>query len=194
MFESSAQSSAASLASADAIHLQEMRRHSEEVVGSEGKFWRQIYSAPSPFSPKLTPEQEESKRMKRDAKSRRKREKDDDKVMMGTKISEGHANYILMYDMLTGIRIAVSHCVAKPHRELVPADFRAKYKLTFDIMGNELTPSSRYEFKFKDYAPWVFRNIREHFKIEAADYLVYFLFWRLVLNASGCAHGEIRIV
>lgn len=38
--------------------------------------------------------------------------------------------------------------------------------------GNELTPSSKYDFKFKDYAPWVFRHIRRYFGIDAADYLV----------------------
>jgi hypothetical protein len=105
-------------------------------------------------------------------RSWRRREKEDERIVVGTKISEGHANYVLMYDMLTGIRIAVSRCVSKPHRELLPSDFRARHKLTFDIMGNELTPSSLYDFKFKDYAPWAFRGIREHFKIEAADYLV----------------------
>lgn len=38
--------------------------------------------------------------------------------------------------------------------------------------GNETTPSSRFEFKFKDYAPWVFRSVREISNIDAADYLV----------------------
>jgi 1-phosphatidylinositol-4-phosphate 5-kinase len=38
--------------------------------------------------------------------------------------------------------------------------------------GTELTPSSKYDFKFKDYAPWVFRKLREHFRIDASDYLV----------------------
>ena len=38
--------------------------------------------------------------------------------------------------------------------------------------GNELTPYSKYAFKFKDYAPWVFRHLREYFTIDAADYLV----------------------
>lgn len=38
--------------------------------------------------------------------------------------------------------------------------------------GNELTPSSKYDFKFKDYAPWVFRHLREDFHIDASDYLV----------------------
>jgi 1-phosphatidylinositol-4-phosphate 5-kinase len=36
-----------------------------------------------------------------------------------------------------------------------------------------LTPSARYDFKFKDYAPWVFRELREeHFHLDPADYLL----------------------
>ena len=40
-------------------------------------------------------------------------------------------------------------------------------------VGNELTPSARYDFKFKDYAPWVFRELREeYFGLDPADYLL----------------------
>lgn len=40
-------------------------------------------------------------------------------------------------------------------------------------IGNELTPSAKYDFKFKDYAPWVFRELREdYFQIDPADYLL----------------------
>ena len=40
-------------------------------------------------------------------------------------------------------------------------------------MGNELTPSAKYDFKFKDYAPWVFRSLREDvFHLDPADYLL----------------------
>jgi 1-phosphatidylinositol-4-phosphate 5-kinase len=36
-----------------------------------------------------------------------------------------------------------------------------------------LTPSAKYDFKFKDYAPWVFRELREdHFHLDPADYLL----------------------
>lgn len=87
-------------------------------------------------------------------------------------VDEDHQNYILMYDMLTGIRISVSRCQAKPTRPLTPDDFYATHKMAFDLTGNEETPSSRYDFKFKDYAPWVFRSLREQFSIDAADYLV----------------------
>ncbi|XHG09252.1 1-phosphatidylinositol-4-phosphate 5-kinase Its3 [Aspergillus wentii] len=74
--------------------------------------------------------------------------------------------------MLTGIRFTVSRINAKMPRELTPADFEAKHKFSFDITGNELTPSAKYDFKFKDYAPWVFRHLRTKFRLDPADYLM----------------------
>lgn len=38
--------------------------------------------------------------------------------------------------------------------------------------GNELIPSAKYDFKFKDYAPWVFRHLRAKFRLDPADYLM----------------------
>ncbi len=35
-----------------------------------------------------------------------------------------------------------------------------------------MTPSAKYDFKFKDYAPWVFRELREYFHLDPADYLL----------------------
>ncbi|KAF7723365.1 Phosphatidylinositol-4-phosphate 5-kinase [Apophysomyces ossiformis] len=99
-------------------------------------------------------------------------DEDDDRVVIGTRVGEGHRSYQLMYDMLTGIRIAVGRVSAKNKRELTDADFTAAHKLVFDITGNELTPGVKYDFKFKDYAPWVFRSLREEFHIDAADYMM----------------------
>jgi 1-phosphatidylinositol-4-phosphate 5-kinase len=116
----------------------------------------------------------------------------EDVPLVGKLIGEDHANYVLMYNMLTGIRIGVcfpsdfysqhcahviirqvSRCQAKPHRALTPEDFTAAHKYSFDIIGNELTPSAKYDFKFKDYAPWVFRSLREDlFRLDPADYLL----------------------
>ncbi|KAF8623374.1 hypothetical protein AX17_007451 [Amanita inopinata Kibby_2008] len=97
----------------------------------------------------------------------------DDVVLVGNLIAEGHVNYVLMYNMLTGIRIGVSRCQAKMKRALATEDFKAAHKMSFDIIGNELTPSAKYDFKFKDYAPWVFRSLREDvFHLDPADYLL----------------------
>lgn len=94
------------------------------------------------------------------------------RVQKGRLIGEDHVNYVLMYHMLTGIRIAVSRCEARPVAPLTNADFTSRYKFTFDIIGNELAPTATYDFKFKDYAPAVFRELRHHFGLDAGDYLL----------------------
>ncbi|ANB14377.1 1-phosphatidylinositol-4-phosphate 5-kinase [Sugiyamaella lignohabitans] len=110
--------------------------------------------------------------VQRELRRRRREFLEDERVLMGTKVSEGHVNYVTAYNMLTGIRVSVSRCNGKVDRPLNDEDFVAKNKLAFDVSGNELTPSARYDFKFKDYAPWVFRHLRELFKLDPADYLM----------------------
>lgn len=100
------------------------------------------------------------------------RQKSEKEVRVGTPVKEGHANWMNVYAMVMGLRVAVSRCQAKNVRPITKADFPASHKMTFDTLGTELTPSSRYAFKFKDYAPWVFRCLRDIFGIDAADYLV----------------------
>ncbi|PHH77946.1 hypothetical protein CDD80_7569 [Ophiocordyceps camponoti-rufipedis] len=114
----------------------------------------------------------EAYRQKRASKRKRKEEDDDDRVLVGTRLDEKNANWAAAYNMLTGIRVSVSRTNAKLDRELTDADFDAKQKLTFDITGNELVPSAMYDFKFKDYAPGVFRSLRALFRLDPADYLV----------------------
>ncbi|CAO2656451.1 Nn.00g052540.m01.CDS01 [Neocucurbitaria sp. VM-36] len=131
-------------------------------------------------------------RQKRASKRKRKEDDDDDRVVVGTKVDQNHVNWVTAYNMLTGIRFTVSRTNAKMDRELTDADFDAKHKFSFDMYvpagfpffvkvlwefnfastGNELTPSAKYDFKFKDYAPWVFRHLRSTFKLDPADYLV----------------------
>ncbi|CAH0019069.1 unnamed protein product [Clonostachys rhizophaga] len=114
----------------------------------------------------------EALRQKRASKRKRKEEEDDDRVLVGTKVDESHANWVTAYNMLTGIRVSVSRTNAKLDRELTDEDFEVKQKSTFDITGNELVPSAKYDFKFKDYAPWVFRHLRSLFRLDPADYLM----------------------
>ncbi|KAJ3089317.1 Phosphatidylinositol-4-phosphate 5-kinase [Quaeritorhiza haematococci] len=120
---------------------------------------------PQPKETAIPAEQQPQKKVLR-------RQKSEKEVLVGTPVKEGHVNFMLMYDMLTGIRISVSRCNAKPLRPLTDADFAAAHKLAFDVTGNEMTPSSKYDFKFKDYAPWVFRMIRESFRVDPAEYLL----------------------
>ncbi|GEQ70621.1 hypothetical protein JCM33374_g4299 [Metschnikowia sp. JCM 33374] len=96
---------------------------------------------------------------------------EDATCIMGNKITEGHENFVMAYNMLTGIRVAVSRC-SGVMRNLSDSDFSETKKLTFDMDGTELTPSSKYDFKFKDYSPAVFRELRSLFGIDPADYLM----------------------
>lgn len=109
-------------------------------------------------------------RQKRAKKQRQ--DTDDERVVVGTKVDDTHVNYVTAYNMLTGIRFVVSRNNAKLDRDLTEADFAMKQKFSFDITGNELTPSTKYDFKFKDYAPWVFRHLRSNFQIDPAGYLM----------------------
>ncbi|CAI2177055.1 1382_t:CDS:10 [Funneliformis geosporum] len=150
----------------------------EANKNKEGKHRRNTINAKDIYEDIALDEETQkwAENVKRRLSKRRTRDKDkddiDDGVMIGTRIGEDHVNYVLMYNMLTGIRVGVSRCNAKMHKDLIDADFKAAHKFSFDITGNELTPSAKYDFKFKDYAPSVFRSLREFFHIDAADYLV----------------------
>ncbi|KAG8734942.1 Phosphatidylinositol-4-phosphate 5-kinase [Ceratobasidium sp. 428] len=106
----------------------------------------------------------EAEQIRRKRNSKRSRNKGDsldtgDKVLVGNLIGEGHANYVLMHDMLTGIRIGKSTLpfrspVAKPKSSAnTHEDFTTAHKFSFDIIGNEPTPSAKYDLNSKDCAP-----------------------------------------
>lgn len=110
--------------------------------------------------------------MKRNIKKQKRKEfYDDETTPVGNRITEGHQNFVMAYNMLTGIRVAVSRC-SGVMKKINDEDFKTTKKLTFNMDGNELTPSSKYDFKFKDYCPEVFRELRAVFGIDPADYLI----------------------
>ncbi|KAL6150183.1 Phosphatidylinositol-4-phosphate 5-kinase [Exserohilum turcicum] len=169
------------------------QNNTDDVVSASGRFSpntphrrrgsmslvrRTTRSINSDMPPEEVPQDEEAARwaehirQKRASKRKRKEDEDEDRVVVGTKVDQNHVNWVTAYNMLTGIRFTVSRTNAKMDRELTDADFDAKHKFSFDITGNELTPSAKYDFKFKDYAPWVFRHLRTIFKLDPADYLV----------------------
>lgn len=92
----------------------------------------------------------------------------------GETIIKGHRSYDLMLDLQLGIR----HSVGKfyqSRREVEHSDFghRARIWMTFPREGSQLTPChNSVDFRWKDYCPFVFRTLREMFKIDAADYML----------------------
>ncbi|KAL7137507.1 hypothetical protein ABFS83_10G097100 [Erythranthe nasuta] len=93
----------------------------------------------------------------------------------GEQILKGHRSYDLMLSLQLGIRYTVGKITPIQRREVRVTDFgpRASFWMTFPKEGSQLTPSHQSEdFKWKDYCPMVFRNLREMFKIDAADYMM----------------------
>lgn len=86
-----------------------------------------------------------------------------------TSKAEGET-YKVLYCMLTGIRVAVSY-KAMGVRSLTSADFSQVQKFTFQD-NDTITPALNYDFRFYDYAPQVFRWLRDQFNIDQANYLI----------------------
>ncbi|XP_047333791.1 phosphatidylinositol 4-phosphate 5-kinase 9 [Impatiens glandulifera] len=93
----------------------------------------------------------------------------------GEAIIKGHRSYDLMLNLQLGIRYTVGKITPIPRREVRTSDFapRASFWMNFPSQGSQLTPPHQSEdFRWKDYCPMVFRNLREMFKIDAADYMM----------------------
>ncbi|CAN0878564.1 Phosphatidylinositol 4-phosphate 5-kinase 8 [Linum grandiflorum] len=84
-------------------------------------------------------------------------------------------SYYLMLDLQLGIRYIVGKMTPVPMREVRPCDFRerARIHMYFPRNGSRFTPPHySSDFYWKDYCPMVFRNLREMFKLDAADYMM----------------------
>ncbi|XP_072972040.1 phosphatidylinositol 4-phosphate 5-kinase 1-like isoform X1 [Typha angustifolia] len=93
----------------------------------------------------------------------------------GEIIYKGHKSYYLMLNLQLGIRYTVGKITPVPMREVRSSDFgpRARIKMYFPSGGSQYTPPhNSIGFFWKDYCPMVFRNLREMFKIDAADYMM----------------------
>jgi 1-phosphatidylinositol-4-phosphate 5-kinase len=90
-------------------------------------------------------------------------------------IFEHHKSFYLMLNLQLGIRYTVGKITPVPMREVRSSDFgeRARIRMFFPRKGSQFTPPHySVDFYWKDYCPMVFRNLRELFKLDAADYMM----------------------
>ena len=89
-------------------------------------------------------------------------------------ISAGHESFELIFMMLMGIRTCVGRFSGQAApKELTPEHFNFKWEGDFLARGSAETPAhGHHDFRFKDYSPLVFRQIRERFGIETPDYML----------------------
>lgn len=91
------------------------------------------------------------------------------------KISNDNQSHHFMLNLQLGIRYSVGKITPVPAREVRSTDFgkRARIKMFFPRKGSQFTPPHHsLDFYWKDYCPMVFRNLRELFKLDAADYMM----------------------
>ncbi|XP_057416588.1 phosphatidylinositol 4-phosphate 5-kinase 7-like isoform X2 [Lotus japonicus] len=87
----------------------------------------------------------------------------------------GRRTYYLKLNLQLGIRYTVGKITPIPAREVRSSDFgdRARIRMYFPKQGSQLTPPHcSVDFYWKDYCPMVFRNLREMFKLDAAEYMM----------------------
>jgi len=86
-------------------------------------------------------------------------------------VDENHQSYFLVFGMLTGIKTSVIEASKKSTPTLTPEDFKYCEKLKIDSTGKILNKGEKYDFEFKDYAPNVFKKIREISNINTESYI-----------------------
>ncbi|XP_028800956.1 phosphatidylinositol 4-phosphate 5-kinase 7 isoform X2 [Neltuma alba] len=87
----------------------------------------------------------------------------------------GSRSYYLKLNLQLGIRYTVGKITPVPAREVRSSDFgdRARIRMYFPKEGSQFTPPHKsIDFYWKDYCPMVFRNLREMFKLDAAEYMM----------------------
>ncbi|CAH1445187.1 unnamed protein product [Lactuca virosa] len=90
-------------------------------------------------------------------------------------IFEGRKSSYLMLNLQLGIRYTVGKITPVPMREVRYSDFgeQSRIRMYFPRKGSQLTPPhSSIDFYWKDYCSMVFRNLREMFKLDVADYMM----------------------
>ncbi|EIE18182.1 PIP5K-domain-containing protein [Coccomyxa subellipsoidea C-169] len=112
-------------------------------------------------------------RRRADRAERRQRRRRRVANKLGETIYKGHRSYDLMLNLQLGIRHS-SQQVAKepPLKQLSEEHFQQKLKQFFPRDGSKATPPHpSTDFRWKDYCPMAFRQLREVFNIEAAEYM-----------------------
>ena len=100
-------------------------------------------------------------------------EKKDEKVNTSNLVAAGHDNFDMIFMMLMGIRTATGKFANLPARDLTAADFDQKWDGDFLKGGSPDTPAhGNNDFRFRDFSPLVFRQIRERFGVMTEDYLL----------------------
>lgn len=83
-----------------------------------------------------------------------------------------HQNWELVVNIMMGIRKAVGQVMMEPNRPLCQNDYAVKEKMTIVNRVAAEQGSQQNICRFIDYAPMVFRKLREVWGVSAEDYML----------------------
>lgn len=83
-----------------------------------------------------------------------------------------HRNWELVVNIMMGIRKAVGQVMMEPNRPLCQNDYTMKEKMTIVNRGASEQSGKQDICRFIDYAPMVFRKLREVWGISAEEYML----------------------
>ncbi|KAK8791945.1 hypothetical protein WA158_005322 [Blastocystis sp. Blastoise] len=90
----------------------------------------------------------------------------------GLAVHFAHDSWNLVLNIMMGIRMAVGRVMSEPSRPLGPDDMKMKEKMTIIPARHGEKPGEGETCRFVDYAPMVFRKLREEWNISADDYML----------------------
>lgn len=89
----------------------------------------------------------------------------------GLAVHFAHDSWDLVLNIMMGIRMAVGRVMSEPSRPIGPQDMTMREKMTI-VPPNGLKTKETDVCRFVDYAPMVFRKLREEWNISAEDYML----------------------
>eukprot|EP01054_Gregarina_sp_Poly1_P011196 Gregarina_sp_Poly_1__11195@NODE_916_length_5724_cov_311_910553_g651_i0_p1_GENE_NODE_916_length_5724_cov_311_910553_g651_i0NODE_916_length_5724_cov_311_910553_g651_i0_p1_ORF_typecomplete_len1136_score166_09PIP5K/PF01504_18/0_00028_NODE_916_length_5724_cov_311_910553_g651_i023165414 len=108
-------------------------------------------------------------------KGRRMERKLLDSGPRGLVVHFGHESWNMVLNMMVGIRLAAARASVEPMRSVEPYDFLMKEKFSILPKASHVVAKlSRYNYsavRFIDYAPMVFRKLRETAGLQGPEYL-----------------------
>ena len=83
----------------------------------------------------------------------------------------GHQNFDLILNIMIGIKKSLSNLIELPFTNLSDREFKIRFRVENQWIANLDKQNMIKDFKFYDYAPYVFQRIRRLSNISEEEYM-----------------------
>lgn len=89
----------------------------------------------------------------------------------GNAVHPIHHSWDMVVNIMLGIRMAIGRVMVGANRDLAPGDYTVKEKFTVVLPRPPTEKGAKEDLRFVDYAPMVFRKLRELWGVSAEEYM-----------------------